>query len=269
MTSPKRLRHEIYMLRFQMIGALAQAILTFVAIACMFLGWPATASSAVLDPPKCLPTLYGQTIGNANVAYLAEEKAFYGTLYCRYQDATGTWFISGSAPYCLMDEAPKCDWLTFIRNYIGSKMTTDSEAQARSYWSASFTAAAGPGCAGTGGKNYVVCRKAFDAMCLNFPGGVPLGSNRPPICLQPAPPPIDLPPPPAEVWKVKPSGTAKTRVVYTVTPTMTKGPLTSPLITVPIGTECNQAVRYDEKLSATSAITYMGVPGGIAVCEKQ
>lgn len=78
--------------------------------------------------------------------------------------------------------------------------------------------------------------------------------------------PADPPPPGPEVWRVKPSGTAKTRVVYQLIPVSPprRGGLTTPLLTVPIGTECDQSVR-----TVVDGSTYMGVTGGLAVCERQ
>jgi hypothetical protein len=76
--------------------------------------------------------------------------------------------------------------------------------------------------------------------------------------------PADPPPPGPEVWRVKPTGTAATtRVVYRVLAGKLAGP-TSPLRTVAVGTLCDQSIRIE-----ASPSTYMGVSGGVAVCERQ
>lgn len=61
-------------------------------------------------------------------------------------------------------------------------------------------------------------------------------------------------------WKVKPPGP---RVVYTLVAGK-RGPLTNPVQYVAAGTSCDPSIRVDEPLLK---LTYMGVPGGIAVCE--
>lgn len=76
-----------------------------------------------------------------------------------------------------------------------------------------------------------------------------------------------FPPPGTEVWKVKPTGTATERVIFTLV-NGKRGPLTNPVKYVSIGTVCDQLVRVDEPLGPLLT-TYMGVPGGIAVCAKQ
>lgn len=84
------------------------------------------------------------------------------------------------------------------------------------------------------------------------------------IALNPVPP---VPPP--EIWRVRPSGTSTSRVVYltvTVAGQLRRGSLTSPLITVDVGTVCDPAIRVDDPITG---LIYMGVPGGIAVCAKQ
>jgi hypothetical protein len=76
--------------------------------------------------------------------------------------------------------------------------------------------------------------------------------------------PADLPAPGTEVWKVRSPGP---RIVYTVV-NGRRGPVTSPAQYVAVGTVCDQTVRIDERLGSI-VITYMGVPGGVAVCGKQ
>lgn len=79
---------------------------------------------------------------------------------------------------------------------------------------------------------------------------------------------LNPPPAPAPTgWAVKASGTATTRVVYAyIAATNKRGALTGQ--TVAVGSPCDSSIRVDERIG-TLLTTYMGVPGGIAVCEAK
>lgn len=117
---------------------------------------------------------------------------------------------------------------------------------------------------------YVTAGQCFDEITNNTPNA--------PICRELQTAMKDAlavvnpaPPSPTDVWKVKPSGTAATRVVYTVV-NGKRGPLAlnpdGTTKTVAVGTVCDQSVKITETIG-TLVNVYMGVPGGIAVCAKQ
>lgn len=73
--------------------------------------------------------------------------------------------------------------------------------------------------------------------------------------------PVPVPP---SGYVVRANGTAATRVVYSyVAATRSRGAVTS--MTVPVGAPCDASITVTERIG-TLITTYMGVPGGIAVC---
>jgi hypothetical protein len=195
--------------------------------------------------------LSGNWIPPANITYTAQ--GWHGHFYCQVTDAAGAVTIEGHAPYCV---TASCDWIAFTRNFLSAKMSVDPAASGASAWAAAFSENA-PGCAGLGGDAYVMCRASFTAMCADFPN-----PTKPQICSDPAPGPTN--PPPA-VWTVK--GPGATRVVYSyIAATNKRGVVTN--LTVPVGSPCDPSIKVVETLG-TLVTTYMGVPGGIAVCEAK
>lgn len=236
---------------------LAAAVFALLLLAALV--WPAKARAAPFTLPACVPTVYGESTGDLSIN--ATRIGWWGYHFCKYQDSAGKWWISNFVWACAGEA---CKPSVAAQTYIMAKLAgilsdTAAATQVKGAMSTNMTS-----CSDTSGDLAILCGIARYHSCQNFPNPA-----IPTSCAGVTLPVIPPPPPPApEVWKVKPSGTAATRVVYTVTPTLTRGPLTNPLINVDIGATCNPAVTVTEKLGLT-VTTYMGVPGGIAVCVKQ
>ena len=202
----------------------------------------------------CIPGVYGEQIGSVRSGRSVDQAdGRYVYWFCKRADGRLVW----PGLYCSGDRCP-ADLERLRENIALATAGIDVVAAIKAMASAFVFDE--PPCRDVVGGTAAdrVCLAWEDDIHANFPDGWDK-----PARLPPRPPP----PPPSETWKVKASGTAINRVVYTISGGR-RAALTNPLRTVPIGSPCDPAVRVEESLG-TAVTVYMGVPGGIAVCERQ
>lgn len=200
----------------------------------LLLGWSCLAYAA---PPPCYPVISSEAVFRADW-FARTNNGWYFFWFCKRPDDA----YESHGMYCSHGLCNQNDWSS---SQIEIGASTNKRATADALYEKLVTQAT---CSPDTAATTPVCGELLTAIAaaravLKLPAPQPPGS---------------------EVWKVKASGTSKTRVVYTLRPDLTRGPLTSPLISVTVGTVCDPTVKIVE-----SGVVYMKVDGGVAVCEKQ